>query len=68
MEIENSYQLPYLDVLVKKHNSHFETDVYRKSTYIGLGMKFNSNISAVYEYNLVNCLFRKNFSNFLITI
>ena len=61
MEIEKNNQLPYLDVLVKKQNSSFETDVYRKSTFTGLGMKFNSKISEIYKYNLVNCLLERAF-------
>ena len=61
MEVEKNDELPYLEVLVKKHNSNFETDVCRKSTFTVLEMRFNSKLTAINKYNLVNCLFERVF-------
>ena len=36
-------------------------DIYRKSTFTGLGMKFNTKISTIYKNNPVNCLLGRGF-------
>ena len=44
IEIEQDNSLPYLDVHVKKPGNAFVTDLYRKPTITGLGMKRDSSI------------------------
>ena len=55
-EVEVDEKLSFLDVLVGKENSVFLTDVFRKPSSTGLGMKFDSAISFKYKINLINCL------------
>ena len=43
VEIDN--KLSFLDVLVCKNNRGFTTSLFRKQTFTGLGMKYNSAIS-----------------------
>ena len=55
-EVEINDKLSYLDVLVGRENNRFLTDVYRKPSSAGLGIKFDSAISFNYIINLINCL------------
>ena len=41
-EKESSLALPFLDVLVKKFSSKFITSIYRKPTFIGQYLRWNS--------------------------
>ena len=61
IEHENSGKLAFLDVLVHKENSNFTTDLYRKPTHTGLGMKYDSAVSYNYKVNLIGCLFDRAF-------
>ena len=45
MEVEENGELPFLDVNVKKIAGRFETSVYRKPTFTGLGTSFFSFIT-----------------------
>ena len=60
-EIEKNQKLPFLDISISKTNNAFITDSYRKSTFTGLGMKFDSAIPDRYKSNLVNCLIDRAF-------
>ena len=42
MEEENENQLPFLDVMIKRHSERFTTTVYRKPTFSGTYQKWNS--------------------------
>ena len=55
-ENEKSSSLPFLDTMVTKVGNCFQTSSYRKPTYTGQGMKFDSAISSKYKFNLVDCL------------
>ena len=56
-EQETKDKLPFLDVLVTR-SSHgsITTNVYRKPTYSGLYMKWDSFVPKSYKKGLVNCL------------
>ena len=56
VEVEHDDSLPFLDVHVKKSGNAFVTDLYRKPTFTGLGMKHDSSIDHKFKTNLVNCL------------
>ena len=49
-------QQPFLDTIVEKFQSSFETGLYRKPTHTGLGLKYNSYTSKTYKVNLISCL------------
>ena len=55
-ENEKENSLPFLDTRVTKVGTSFQTFSYRKPTYTGQGMKFDSAISDKYKFNLVDCL------------
>ena len=54
-EIEKNGQLPFLDTIVTKLDFTFETGLYRKPTFTGLGMKFDSSLPKTYKLNLIDC-------------
>ena len=41
-EKESNHSLPFLDVLVERHDSEFLTSVYRKPTFTGQYLRWNS--------------------------
>ena len=55
-EGEKDGSFAFLDVLVQSSDDGFVTNVYRKPTFTGLGMKFSSHIPEIYKYNVVSCL------------
>ena len=55
-EIENSNSLPFLDILITKNETGFQTSTFHKSTHTGLGMKYTSAISSDYKFNIIDCL------------
>ena len=56
-EIEKNGTLPFLDVNVTKNESNsFTTGLYRKPTFTGLGLKFQSAVANSHKYNLIGCL------------
>ena len=55
-ETEMKNSLSFLDVQINKNNHKFSTDLYRKPTFTGLGLKYNSSITQIYKINLIKCL------------
>ena len=55
-EIEKNKCLPFLDACVINNGNSFSTKLYRKPTFTGLGLKYNSSVSESYKRNLVKCL------------
>ena len=41
-DLEQNNRLPFLDILIEHKNNSFSTSLYRKPTFTGLGLKFNS--------------------------
>ena len=56
VERENNGSLPFLDVNVSRANNSFVTNVFRKKTFTGLGMNFESSIPIDYKRNIIVCL------------
>ena len=57
IETEENNKLPFLDLLISKHNNTFDLSIYRKPIFTNLGVNF---ISACYEnfkMNTFNTLF-----------
>ena len=59
IETENDDCLPFLDVLVSRKDGSLETSVYRKSTFSGLYMKYDSFVPAQFRHSLINGLFSR---------
>ena len=55
-EIENNGNLPFLDINVIKQNGMLSTSIYRKNTFTGLCMNFNSFAPFNFKINLIKTL------------
>ena len=55
-ETELNNSLNFLDVQINKNNHEFSTDLYRKPTFTGLSLKYNSFITKICKTNLIKCL------------
>ena len=62
VEYENNNQLPFLDILITKQGNGLVTDVYRKSTFTGLGLNFLSFVPYIYKINSVKTLIHRAYS------
>ena len=69
-ENEAKNQLNFLDVTVHRKDNKFETSVYRKPTFTGLGLRYDSFVPKSYKINLISCLIHRayeissNWTNF----
>ena len=55
-EFENKDELPFLDVLVKSVNNDFVTSIYRKATFTGHYVKWNSFCDKKRKFNIIRTL------------
>jgi hypothetical protein len=55
-ETEINQQLSYLDVMICRINNVFETSIFRKKTFTGLGLRYDSFVPKSYKHNLITCL------------
>ena len=58
-EHEKDNKLPFLDTLVSRHEGGFNTTVYRKKTFTGLGTNFYSNCFYNFKLNALSTLFHR---------
>lgn len=58
-EIENNSKLAFLDIDISKSNNQFSTSVYRKETFTGLGLKYDSFVPSMYKDNLILTLLNR---------
>ena len=69
-ENEAENQLHFLDVTVYRKDNKFETSVYRKPTFTGVGLRYDSFVPKSYKVNLISCLIHRayeissNWTNF----
>ena len=42
MEVEQNNKIPFLDVLIFRDNNKFNSTVYRKPTFSGMGLSFSA--------------------------
>ena len=56
IEIENDNSLPFLDVRIDKTTNVFQTSIYRKSTFTGLGLNFHSFTPFIYKLNSIKTI------------
>ena len=61
IEYENNNQLPFLDVLVFRENDNFNTTVFRKKTFTGLGSNFYSHCFFNFKLNSLSTLIHRAF-------
>ena len=60
-EKESNHSLPFLDVLVERHDSEFLTSVYRKPTFTGQYLCWNSFSPKKWKINLIGTLVHRAF-------
>ena len=58
-EIEQNNSLPFLDINIHKINNRFETSIYRKPTFTGLGSSFFSFDPIIYKINAIKTLIHR---------
>lgn len=60
-EVEDNYSIPFLDVLVTRSptNNTFETTIYRKTTFTGLMINWNSFVPIEYKRADVSSMVRR---------
>ena len=56
IEFEENYEIPFLDVRVKRNLSTFTTTVHRKTTVTGLNTKWDSFTPRKYKINVIRTL------------
>ena len=61
-EIEQNNSLPFLDILINKTDRGFTSSVYRKPTFTGLTMNFNSFTPFLYKINLIRTLIHRAYN------
>ena len=59
--IELNNELNFLDRSVCKVDIKFTTSVYRKETFTGLGLRYDSFVPSFYKTNLIKCLIYRAF-------
>ena len=55
-DAENDNFLSFLDIKITRHNQKFKTSVYRKSTFSGLFMHYESCLDQTYKKSLIGTL------------
>ena len=60
-EIESNGKINFLDIVISKCDDNFTTSVYRKDTFTGLGMRFDSFIPNSFKSNVISCLIIRAF-------
>ena len=60
VDIEDNH-LNFLDVDITKTENPFQTSVFRKSTFSGLGLQFDSSIPHHFWTNIISCLIDRAF-------
>ena len=55
-EFEENSTIPFLGILIKRHNHTFSTSIYRKKTFTGLYTKWDSFTPRKYKVNLIRTL------------
>ena len=56
VEFEDNSTMPFLDILIKRHDRTFSTSIYRKKTFTGLYTKWDSFTPRKYKVNLIRTL------------
>ena len=62
-EVEQSNQLPFLDCNITRVNNKFQSSVFRKSTFTGLGISFFSFCTHKFKANAIKTLIHRAYRN-----
>ena len=61
IEHEEEHQLPFLDILIKRTEEGFTTNVYRKKTFTGQGTNYYSSCPLIFKLNSMSTLLHRAF-------
>ena len=61
-EAENDNSFSFLDIKITRHNQQFKTSVYRKPTFSGVFMHYESYLNQTYKKSLIDTLLFRFFS------
>jgi hypothetical protein len=59
IEKEEEKSIPFLDILIHRSHNNFTTQVYRKSTFTGLGTNYLSSTPSRYKLNSIRTLIHR---------
>ena len=62
IEYEQDNQLPFLDILIKRTDQGFTTNVYRKKTFTGQGTNYYSSCAQIFKLNGISTLLHRAFT------
>ena len=61
-EFEENNSLPFLDILITKDNGSLSTNVFRKETYTGLGLNYDSYVPSLFKINSIKTLLHRAYN------
>ena len=61
-EFEEANSLPFLDILITKDNGSLNTNVFRKETYTGLGLNYDSFVPYLFKINSIKTLLHRAYN------
>ena len=61
-EFEDNNNLPFLDILVTKNDGFLTTNVFRKETYTGLGLNYDSYVPNLFKINSIKTLLHRAYN------
>ena len=62
IEYENDNRLPFLDILITRADDHFNTTIFRKKTFTGLGTNFYSHTYFNFKLNALSTLLHRAYT------
>ena len=63
MEVENNNCLSFLDICIYNNQGSFDTSVYRKQTFTGLGLNYMSSVPDLFKINAIRTLINRAYSH-----
>ena len=60
--MEKNNGLPFLDIMITKDNGSLTTSVFRKETYTGLGLNYDSFVLNLFKINSIRTLLHRAYN------
>ena len=61
-EMEKNNGLPFLDIMITRDNGYLTTFVFRKDTYTGLGLNYDSFVPNLFKINSIKTLLHRTYN------
>ena len=62
VDYEHNNQLPFLDILIKRTDQGYTTNVFRKKTFTGQGTNYYSSCAMIFKLNSISTLLHRAFT------